>query len=143
MQVQERLAMITRRSRITCNQLSYRPPKQLFGGLFYSFTVFWGRQSDAGRGRPVDLFDPQTQLIRIGSLEQVLSTIRQTRKISFTIESSSNLMKIILAELFLKRSIEHKPQPEDILPLGVVHCYFSFAAIEVKRRLTVDEAIVK
>ena len=52
-------------------------------------------------------------------------------------------MKIISAELSLKRSIEHKPQPEDILPLGVVHCYFNFAAIEVKRGLTVDEAIVK
>ena len=45
--------------------------------------------------------------------------------------------------VFLKRSIEHKPQPEDILPLGVVHSHFSFTAIEVKRRLTVDEDIVK
>ena len=52
-------------------------------------------------------------------------------------------MKIISAELFLKRSIEHKPQPEDILPLGVVHSHFSFTAIEVKSGLTVDEAIVK
>ena len=126
-----------------CNHQYYRSPRQLFRGLFYNFTVFWRRQSDAGRGGPVDLFDPQTQLIRIGSLEQVLSTISQTRKIFFTIEFSSNLMKIILAELFLKRSIEHKPQPEDILPLGVVHSHFSFTAIEVKRRLTVDEAIVK
>ena len=126
-----------------CNHQSYRSPRQLFRGLFYSFTVFWRRQSDAGRGRPVDLFDPQTQLIRIGSLEQVLSTISQTGKIFFTIEFSSNLMKIILADLFLKRSIEHKPQPEDILPLGVVHSHFSFTAIEVKSGLTVDEAIVK
>ena len=52
-------------------------------------------------------------------------------------------MKIISAELFLKRSIEHKPQPEDILPLGVVHSHFSFTAIEVKSGLAVDEAIVK
>ena len=126
-----------------CNHQSYRSPRQLFRGLFYSFTVFWRRQSDAGRGRPVDLFYPQTQLIRIGSLEQVLGTSRQTKKISFTIKFSSNLMKIILAELFSKRSIEYKPQPEDILPLGVVHSHFSFTAIEVKSGLTVDEAIVK
>ena len=52
-------------------------------------------------------------------------------------------MKIISAELFLKRSIEHKPQPEDILPLGVVHSHFSFTATEVKRGPAVDEAIVK
>ena len=129
--------------KITCNHQSYRSPGQLFRGLFYSFTVFWGRQSDAGRGRPVDLFDPQTQLIWIGSLEQVLGTIRQTRKISFTIKFSSKLMRIISAELFLKRSIEYKPQPEDILPLGVVHSHFSFTSIEVKSGLTVDEAIVK
>ena len=90
--------------KIMCNHQSYRPPRQLFRGLFYSFTVFWGRQSDAGRGRPVDLFDPQTQLIWIGSLEQVLGTSRQTRKISFTIKFSSNLMKIILAELTQVRS---------------------------------------
>ena len=126
-----------------CNHQYYRSPRQLFRGLFYNFTVFWRRQSDTGRGGPVDLFDPQTQLIRIGSLEQVLGTSRQTKKISFTIKFSSNLMKIILAELFSKRSIEYKPQPEDILPLGVVHSHFSFTAIEVKSGLTVDEAIVK
>ena len=46
-------------------------------------------------------------------------------------------------QLFLKRSIEHKPQPKDILPLGVVHSHFSFTAVEIKCGLTVDEAIVK
>ena len=61
----------------------------------------------------------------------------------FTIKFSSNLLKIISAELFLKRSIEHKPQPKDILPLGVVHSHFSFTAVEIKCGLAVDEAIVK
>ena len=135
MQVQKKTHVVGgkdhEKPKIRCNHQSYRSLRELFRGLFHSFTVFWGRQSDAGRGRPVDLFDPQTQLIRIGSLEQVLGTIRQTRKISFTIK------------FFLKRSIEYKPQPEDILPLGVVHSHFSFTAVEIKCGLAVDEAIVK